>query len=78
MLFRSENGFTTGTYTEAEIKKEVLGRARRVIILMDSTKMDKVLPFTFAQIEDIGVLVSDGGLNKDALRYAMGAGVEIV
>lgn len=76
--FSVENGFTTGTYTEAEIKKEVLGRARRVIILMDSTKMDKVLPFTFAQIEDISALVSDGGLNKDVLRYAMGAGVEIV
>ncbi|WP_066650100.1 DeoR/GlpR family DNA-binding transcription regulator [Christensenella timonensis] len=76
--FSIENGFTTGTYTEAEIKKEVLGRARRVIILMDSNKMGKVLPFTFANMEDIEVLVSDDGLDKNGLRVANSTGVEIV
>ncbi len=76
--FSIENGFTTGTYTESEIKKEVIGRARRVIILMNSKKMDKVLPFTFANMEDIDVLVSDDMLDKDALRVVNSTGVEIV
>jgi DeoR/GlpR family transcriptional regulator of sugar metabolism len=68
--FSMENGFTSGTYTECEIKKEVINRARRIIMLMDSRKVDKIMPFTFATMEDIDVLISDGELDEDTTREA--------
>ncbi|MEA4854610.1 MAG: DeoR/GlpR family DNA-binding transcription regulator [Christensenella sp.] len=76
--FSIENGFTCGTYTECQIKQEVVNRARRVIMLMDSNKMERVLPFTFARMEDIDVLISDNALDREAFRIANSTKVQIV
>jgi len=76
--FSMENGFTSGTYTECEIKKEVINRARRIIMLMDSKKIDKIMPFTFANMEDIDVLVSDDDLEEDIAREAKRKNIEII
>ena len=76
--FSVENGFTSGTYTECEIKKEVVNRARKTIILMDSKKVDKIMPFTFAYMEDINVLVSDDSLEGEIVREAKRRDVQIV
>jgi DeoR/GlpR family transcriptional regulator of sugar metabolism len=76
--FSMENGFTSGTYTECEIKKEVVNRARRKIVLMDSKKVDKIMPFTFATMEDIDILISDGELDSEILREAGRKDVQII
>lgn len=76
--FSVENGFTSGTYTECEIKKEVVNRARKTIVLMDSKKIDKIMPFTFAYMEDIDVLVSDDDLDEETVREAKRRNVQIV
>ena len=76
--FSMENGFTSGTYTECDIKREVINRARQVIMLMDSRKIDKIMPFTFAVMEDIDVLISDGELDEVIRREANRKGVEII
>lgn len=65
-----ENGFTSGTYTECEIKKEVVSRARKVIVLMNSAKIDKIMPFTYANMEDIDVLISDNNLPQEIIEEA--------
>lgn len=57
-----ETGFTCGTYTECEVKKEVVNHARQKILLMDSHKVSIAKPFTFATMEDIDVLVTDSGI----------------
>lgn len=76
--FSVENGFTSGTYTECEIKKEVVNRARKTIVLMDSAKIDKIMPFTFAYMEDIDVLITDGELDTKVVEEANRYGVEII
>ncbi len=76
--FSMENGFTSGTYTECEIKKEVISRARKTIVLMDSHKIDKIMAFTFANMEDIDILISDGELSEEIIKEALRKGVEIV
>lgn len=55
----AENGFSCGNYSECELKKVVLGKARRKILLMDSSKFGKSLPYTFGFPEDIDVLITD-------------------
>ncbi len=76
--FSMENGFTSGTYTECEIKKEVLSRARQKILLMDSRKIDKIMPFTFAFMEDIDILISDDELDDVIVQEAQRKNVTIV
>lgn len=65
-----ENGFTSGMYTECEIKKDVINRARKTIILMDSKKVNKIMPFTFATMESIDTLITDGDIDEDVVKEA--------
>lgn len=68
--FSLQNGFTSGTYSECELKREVLKRASKVIMLMDSSKVGKSLPYTFGTLEDIDVLITDGMLDEDITSAA--------
>ena len=52
-------GFTAGNREECQLKREVISRARTCVMLMDSSKVGRVLPFTFAVMSDIDVFVSD-------------------
>ncbi len=76
--FSLQNGFTSGTYSECALKQDVLKRASKVIMLMDSTKAGKSLPYTFGTLSDIDVLVSDGELPQTMLNAASEAGIEVV
>lgn len=76
--YSASNGFTSGTYTECEIKREVLQRARQRIVLMDSMKVDRVMAFTFAGMQDIDILITDAGLPDAVMRRARECGVEII
>ena len=63
--FSIENGFTVSNIFECELKKKVVSRAKKVIMLMDSTKIYKDLPFTFVQLDDIDVLITENPLPDD-------------
>lgn len=76
--FSLQNGFTSGTYSECELKQDVLKRASKVIMLMDSTKVGKSLPYTFGTLDDIDVLISDESLPQDIRLAAQRAGVEVI
>lgn len=58
-------GFTTGNYYEALLKKTAIQRAKQVILLMDSTKIGRVFPYTFAQKEDFDVLLCDKSFEEE-------------
>ncbi len=56
----SENsGFTCGNLAENSIKSAIVKRAKKVIMLMDSSKLDKNMPYTFCRISDIDTLIVD-------------------
>lgn len=56
----SENsGFTCGNLAECAIKNSIIKRAKKVIMLMDSSKLDKNMPYTFCRISDIDTLIVD-------------------
>lgn len=76
--FSLQNGFTSGTYSECELKQDVLKRASKVIMLMDSTKVDKSLPYTFGTLGDINALISDENLPQDIQIAAQKAGVDVI
>lgn len=76
--FTLDGGFTCGSSSEAEIKKMVIKKAKRKIMLMDSSKADKVMPYTFAQFSDIDVLISDGKLSEEIKQAALELSISIM
>ena len=69
--YSKDCGFTCGNDGETAVKSFVCNKARKVALLVDSTKLDTVLPFTFAVEEDIDYLVCDktpSGELADKLR----------
>lgn len=75
--FSLKSGFTIGNYSECELKKLIIKRARKVILLMDASKIDKSMPFTFAALKDIDMLVSDKTLPEQVSKTADKYGVMI-
>ncbi|MCL2068688.1 MAG: DeoR/GlpR family DNA-binding transcription regulator [Oscillospiraceae bacterium] len=52
-------GFTCGMESEARIKRLVIQKARTRIMMMDSSKLEKLLPYTFADIRDFDRIITD-------------------
>lgn len=52
-------GFTCGMESEAQIKRLVIQKSRTVVMLIDSSKFEKLLPYTFANIADCDCIITD-------------------
>ena len=63
--FTFNNGFTCGNFDECQIKKRVISKTAKSIMLMDSSKIGKNLPFTFADPADIDLLITDEKLTQE-------------
>ena len=57
--FSLESGFTSGNYNEGQLKRKIIDKARKVMMLMDLSKIDKNMPFTFSQLDDIDILICE-------------------
>lgn len=73
----AQNGLTSGNYSECELKKLVVEKARKVIVLMDSSKLDKILPYTFADLTEVNTIITDKPLPDDISKIVENAGVHI-
>ena len=73
--FTEDRGFTCGSQSESEIKSYVLKNAKRRIMLLDSTKLGKIMPYTFAAFGDIDVLISDSEFPQELRDKARTLGI---
>ncbi|MBQ8577000.1 MAG: DeoR/GlpR transcriptional regulator [Clostridia bacterium] len=73
-----ENGFSCGNYSECEFKQLLVKKARKIVLLMDSSKLDKTLPYTFARMEDIDAVITNRELPADITALAKNSGTEII
>lgn len=64
------NGATTGTYEECEIKKIVNERSITKYLLADSSKFDKTSLVTYANLEDFDYIVTDKPLPQEYTAFA--------
>lgn len=76
--FSTDNGFTVSNIYECELKRKVVKRAKKVILLMDTSKINKDLAFTYAQLEDINIWVCDRELPPEVEAEAGRYGVEVI
>lgn len=77
--FTLDSGFTVSNVYEAELKQKVISKAKKSIMLMDTSKIGKDLMFTLANIDDISVLVTEAdSLPVDIVKKANEANIELI
>ena len=57
--FSENGGFTVGSLSEAELKREVIRKSTLSVMIADHSKLNKSYPFTFAELDAIDVIISD-------------------
>ena len=76
--YSQSGGFTVGEHFECELKRTVIAKAEKVIMLMDSSKIGKSMPFTFARPNEIYILICDSGIDAETETCLASKGVEII
>ncbi|WHH59011.1 DeoR/GlpR family DNA-binding transcription regulator [Petroclostridium sp. X23] len=75
--FSLEAGFTSGSFNECNLKQAIIQKAQKVIMIMDKSKINKNMPYTFATLKDIDILISDEKLPDQILQAANSNNVQV-
>lgn len=67
--FTLENGFSCSTQAEAEFLRVICKKAKSIYMMLDSSKIGKIKPYTFARANDITVLITDDEFPNDLKKY---------
>lgn len=76
--FSVKNGFTVGNYDEGVLKRSIIEKAEKVIMLLDGTKFGKTMPFTFAHMEDIDIIITDKRPSDEIMDLCEKSQVEVI
>ena len=76
--FSPKNGFSCGVETEAFLKRSAMKHAAKRVMLLDTSKIGKSSTFTFAQLEDADVLVTEGEMPESFLEMCRQCEVEVL
>ncbi len=74
----ADAGFTCGTEADMVIKRTVIHRARTSVMMCDSTKFSRLMPYTFASFADVQYLISDKPVPEPIAAAAEQYGVTIL
>ncbi len=69
--------FTCGNQAEADVKRSVIKKADNVIMLLDSSKVNKKTPYTFAELSDINCMVVDSNFSKELKNAIEEKGIKV-
>jgi DeoR family fructose operon transcriptional repressor len=72
-----QHGLTTPYREEHTIKRAMIERARKVVALVDSSKFGNMQMFSFATFEEVDVLVTDTGVDPDAVDALTSHGISV-
>ncbi len=70
-------GLTTPYSAEATLKQAMIDSARRVVAVVDQSKLGNDQLFTFAELDDLDVLITDTRADDAAVRAIAAHGVEV-
>ncbi|WP_245160397.1 DeoR/GlpR family DNA-binding transcription regulator [Blastococcus sp. CT_GayMR20] len=72
------HGFTTPDDAEASVKRAMVRAGQRVVVLADSSKLDREHLVRFAAPEDVDVLVTDAEADPGVVAELEKAGIDVV
>ena len=73
-----EAGFTCGTEADMLVKRLAIRKARTSVLMCGSDKFNCLMPYTFARLEDVNYIISDGNVPEAFAEAAEKAGVIIL
>ncbi|MBQ6385147.1 MAG: DeoR/GlpR transcriptional regulator [Lachnospiraceae bacterium] len=76
--FSLESGFTCGVENEAYLKRSAMRHAGMRVMLFDLSKIGKHSTFTFAQLEDADILITEGDLPDSVAEMCRKYDVEVL
>lgn len=76
-FIKEQGGFTCGNQSEADVKRKVIQKADQVIMLLDSSKLNKKTPYTFAKLEDVDCMVVDKNFSKELRNSIVEKGIKV-
>jgi DeoR family transcriptional regulator, fructose operon transcriptional repressor len=72
-----KHGLTTPYREEHTIKRSMIERAQRVVALVDHSKFGNMQMFSFAKFDEIDVLVTDTGVDPEAVDFLTSHGIDV-
>lgn len=76
--FSLKHGFTSGNYNESELKSAIVKKAGCVIMLVHSSKIDKALPYTFCELNQVQKIVTDQSIDAEIAEACRQHKVEVI
>ena len=76
--FSFEDGFTVASFNECELKRIVVEKAKTVIMLMDSSKCNRALPYTFCTMAGADIIITDSSFPRELVRKLSDMGVRVI
>ena len=76
-FIKDVGAFTCGIQSEADVKRKVIEKADKVIMLLDSSKVNKKTPYTFASLENVDCMVVDKNFPKELRSVIEGLNVKV-
>lgn len=71
-------GFTCGTEGDMLVKHKVIQKARTSVALCDRVKLSRLMPYTFARLEDVDYVISDAPMPDSFVAAAKAAGTHLL
>ena len=74
----AETGFTCGTESDMLVKRRVIEKARTSVVMCDTDKFSRMMPYTFATFADVDYLITDRDVADNIRIAAREKGVQIL
>jgi DeoR family transcriptional regulator, fructose operon transcriptional repressor len=72
-----QHGLTTPYREERTVKRAMIEHAREVVAMVDHSKFGNVQMFSFASFDEIDVLVTDTGVEPEAVDFLSGHDIDV-
>ncbi|MEF9990327.1 MAG: DeoR/GlpR transcriptional regulator, partial [Christensenellaceae bacterium] len=63
---------------ETNTKKAAIEAAMKKILLVDSSKFDKICPVTFSTLQEFDTIITDKNLSEEWKNYINNLGIELL
>jgi DeoR family fructose operon transcriptional repressor len=73
-----EKGLMTPNRMQADIKKELIKITNKVIVVADSSKINKTALFAFCSFDDISTLITDDSADLQFIEEVENRGIEVI
>jgi len=76
--FSLEGGFTADDLIRSQTLGEMIRKANRTYVLMDSTKFSKKGTVSFLPFSDVDTVITDSSIPESDQKFLSGSGIEVV